>query len=206
MTRRDRERPVGETTRRGRRGPRQDEQDRAVSVALGERVRQRRAMAGLSQQELARRIGLTFQQVQKYERGGNRISVPMLLKIAAALDTSPAALIDGLPHGSSGSAPSSEGEVLLDRDNLALMAAARQTPPTVRRALLALTRTMAERGGGPLLPTAATDDPPAAPDDPVLSVEPAVPVEPAEPVAPRRRRRRGAVWDPADIGRATRRT
>ena len=55
---------------------------------LGERVRTRRLLAGLSQQGLAERRGITFQQVQKYEKGANRIATTRLLAIADALEIS----------------------------------------------------------------------------------------------------------------------
>lgn len=53
---------------------------------IGTRMRVRRCLLGLSQQELAARIGLTFQQVQKYEKGQNRISASRLYDISQALN------------------------------------------------------------------------------------------------------------------------
>ena len=64
-----------------------------VDVAVGARVRIRRRTLGLSQTQLANGLGITFQQVQKYERGSNRVSASMLVKIAAILKTSVAALV-----------------------------------------------------------------------------------------------------------------
>ena len=64
-----------------------------VDVAVGARIRIRRRMLGLSQTELANCLGITFQQVQKYERGSNRVSASMLVKTAATLNTSVAALV-----------------------------------------------------------------------------------------------------------------
>ena len=57
-----------------------------VDVYVGQRVRMRRVMCGLSQTALANRIGLTFQQLQKYESGMNRISARKLWLIAQELD------------------------------------------------------------------------------------------------------------------------
>lgn len=57
-----------------------------LDIALGARVRLRRKELGLSQDELARAIGLTFQQIQKYEHGTNRISFSRLMEIAEALE------------------------------------------------------------------------------------------------------------------------
>jgi len=56
-----------------------------VDIHVGQRLRMRRTLLGLSQGELARQVGLTFQQIQKYERGANRVSASMLSRIAATL-------------------------------------------------------------------------------------------------------------------------
>ena len=58
-----------------------------VDLHVGARVRMRRRLRGVSQEKLADCLGLTFQQVQKYERGANRISASKLYEIAAALQT-----------------------------------------------------------------------------------------------------------------------
>lgn len=71
-----------------------------IDVAVGARVRIRRRWINISQTQLAEALGITFQQVQKYERGTNRVSASMLVKIAARLETSVAALV-----GEDGSAP-----------------------------------------------------------------------------------------------------
>ena len=57
-----------------------------IDVHVGERIRLRRALLGMSQIALAEALGLTFQQVQKHERGANRVSSSRLLDIANALD------------------------------------------------------------------------------------------------------------------------
>jgi transcriptional regulator with XRE-family HTH domain len=56
-----------------------------VDVYVGGRVRTRRLLLGMNQEELARALGLTFQQVQKYESGANRVSASRLWEIAAVL-------------------------------------------------------------------------------------------------------------------------
>ena len=71
-----------------------------IDIAVGARVRIRRRWMGRSQTDLANAIGITFQQVQKYEKGSNRVSASMLVKIAASLETTVAALV-----GEDGSAP-----------------------------------------------------------------------------------------------------
>ena len=72
-------------TRRRRRTVLEDG-PREIDVHVGQRVRQRRVLCGLSQTELANAIGLTFQQLQKYERGMNRISASKLWQISQVLD------------------------------------------------------------------------------------------------------------------------
>ena len=60
-----------------------------IDIAVGSAIRRRRLALKISQQDLARTIGLTFQQVQKYERGLNRVSASKLFAVAAALDCRP---------------------------------------------------------------------------------------------------------------------
>ncbi len=57
-----------------------------VDIHVGERVRTRRLLAGLSQDAFAGYLGVTFQQIQKYEKGANRISASRLYRIAKILD------------------------------------------------------------------------------------------------------------------------
>jgi len=69
-----------------RSGRRRAEQPDPVDVQVGSRVRLRRNMLGLSQEKLGEAIGLTFQQVQKYERGANRIGASRLHELSRVLD------------------------------------------------------------------------------------------------------------------------
>ncbi len=79
----------------------------ATDKRLGERVRARRLEMGMSQEQLAAALGVTFQQVQKYEKGVNRIAASRLLDIAAALDLPIATFFEGLQKSKSrpGKAP-----------------------------------------------------------------------------------------------------
>ncbi len=67
-----------------------------LDVALGSRIRLRRRELGLSQDQLAREVGITFQQVQKYEHGTNRVSFSRLVEIAIALRCAATELIGDL--------------------------------------------------------------------------------------------------------------
>ena len=70
----------------GRRGRNRPAGPDPVDVLVGARVRLRRNMLGLSQEKLGEALGLTFQQVQKYERGANRISASRLFQLSRILD------------------------------------------------------------------------------------------------------------------------
>lgn len=66
-----------------------------IDEAVGSRIRARRAMLGMSQEKLAGAVGVTFQQIQKYESGANRVSASRLQAIADALDVRPSYFFDG---------------------------------------------------------------------------------------------------------------
>src|SRR3569623_1841007 len=84
-----------------------DEPDRGpnpIDRHVGLRIRMRRKELGISQERLAESIGLTFQQVQKYERAANRVSASKLWEMSRALHTNVSYFYDGLgaddePHG-----------------------------------------------------------------------------------------------------------
>ncbi len=67
-----------------------------VDLHVGGRIRMRRRLLGVSQELLADDLGLTFQQVQKYERGANRVSASKLYEVAKSLQTSIGYFFDGL--------------------------------------------------------------------------------------------------------------
>lgn len=119
---------------------------------VGGRVRTRRKLMGLSQEALAEGIGLTFQQVQKYERGSNRISASKLYEIAVTLKTPMAWFCEGY-----GAAP---GEYVEASDEAAIhaflmttegIALARAFPQVTslrqRKRLLDLIQSMADTAG-----------------------------------------------------------
>lgn len=86
----------------------------SLDAAIGMRVRQRRNVLGITQSGLAQHLGITFQQVQKYERGTNRIAVSTLIRIAEKLETTVASLAgeDEGPHGGEPSAAPGSTELL----------------------------------------------------------------------------------------------
>lgn len=80
-------------------------QPHAVDVHVGQRIRMIRKDRGMSQSELADALGITFQQVQKYERGFNRISASKMFEAAKALDVPPAWFFEGLEDMPQGAGP-----------------------------------------------------------------------------------------------------
>lgn len=102
-----------------------------IDVHVGTRVRERRVDLGISQQRLAKEIGVTFQQVQKYERGANRIGGSRLFRIARVLTVPVAHFFEGLdsravaaapkPHARRG--PDAVLDPTLDRETQALVRA-----------------------------------------------------------------------------------
>lgn len=74
----------------------QDRTPNPVDLHVGARIRMRRKLLGVSQERLAEQLHLTFQQVQKYERGANRVSASKLYEIARALEAPVAYFFDGL--------------------------------------------------------------------------------------------------------------
>jgi len=73
-----------------------------VDVHVGARIRTRRLLRGMNQEALAIALGLTFQQVQKYESGANRVSASRLWDIAEVLGVTPEYFFSGLPFGEEG--------------------------------------------------------------------------------------------------------
>ena len=123
-----------------------------VDLHVGGRVRMRRKMLGVSQERLAEALGLTFQQVQKYERGANRISASKLYEIARFLSAPIAYFFEGLGDPAAGGAAShddaSEQHVhgfLMTSEGLELAAAfPRIGRARLRRRILDLVRALAD--------------------------------------------------------------
>ena len=110
--------------RRGTGGGRGSGVPNPVDVHVGARVRLRRTLLGMSQEKLGESLGLTFQQVQKYERGFNRIGASRLYDIARILDVPVAFFFDDMSDDVSNQAPSQilgleEDAAEFERDPLA---------------------------------------------------------------------------------------
>jgi transcriptional regulator with XRE-family HTH domain len=78
-----------------------------VDVHVGARMRQRRTLLGMSQEKLGNAVGLTFQQIQKYERGSNRIGSSRLFEFAKVLDVPVSYFFDEMPSNALAGRPMS---------------------------------------------------------------------------------------------------
>lgn len=125
-----------------------------MDAHVGSRVRLRRMLLGMSQEKLGEQLGLTFQQVQKYEKGVNRIGASRLFELAQVLNVPIQFFYDEAPHGEASSLPPAgmserpqEGFVidfLASREGLDLNKAfVRISDPKVRRAIVDLVRALA---------------------------------------------------------------
>ncbi len=123
-----------------------------IDVHVGKRVRARRTLMGLSQSKLGKAINTTFQQVQKYERGMNRISSSRLYQIAEVLDVPIPYFFDDLPANISGRKTPGladveralfEGDPMASQETLKLVRAYyRIQSPLLRQRLRELVKTL----------------------------------------------------------------
>jgi len=113
-----------------------------VDVHVGSRVRMQRMLIGMSQEKLGEALGLTFQQVQKYEKGANRIGASRLYEIGAVLGVPIEYFFEGLENGSFQGLSTAEGIQL----NSAFFSI---SDPKLRRRLLELIRVLGGQGDEP---------------------------------------------------------
>lgn len=170
----------------------------------------------MSQSDLAKSLGITFQQVQKYERGSNRVSVGKLYRLAEILDVPLTFFFDGLDLPDLKRPPESfamteDGQnPILSRRELDLLRAWKSSPDEIADAVASLLRSVSsmadftEETPAPVSVAAETAAPVIA--EPAGTAPKAKPGRPpkaaaagASATAGGSRRRRGAVWDPADI-------
>jgi len=121
--------------RKASRGRLPDGSANPIDVHVGTRVRMRRTLLGLSQEELGAALGLTFQQVQKYEKGANRIGASRLYDLARILGVQIGYFFDELTDGARAASPSevSKGNVTAVSDDVvAEPLATRETIELVR--------------------------------------------------------------------------
>jgi transcriptional regulator with XRE-family HTH domain len=126
-----------------------------VDKHVGSRVRMRRIMLGMSQEKLGEALGLTFQQVQKYEKGTNRVGASRIQQISEILQVPVSFLFEGGPRGtastegfSEGSSPAYISDFLATSEGLALTRAfTRITDARLRRSIVEMVEQIAAREG-----------------------------------------------------------
>ncbi len=116
-----------------------------VDAHVGKRVRHRRWLVGMTQQQLAECVGIKFQQIQKYETGANRISASRLWDIADALDVPVSFFFDGLD---SDAGPKDQhtvpADLMGDKEALDLIRSYYAIPENQRRRLFELARVLSD--------------------------------------------------------------
>lgn len=134
-----------------------------IDVHVGSRIRLRRTLLGMSQEKLGEALGLTFQQVQKYERGINRVGASRLFDLSRVLDVPISFFFDDMPPSVSGQAtPQVRGhalgfaepqegfgeEFLNRRETLELVRAYyRITDPAIRKRVFELVKSLTPTDG-----------------------------------------------------------
>lgn len=118
-----------------------------IDVHLGKRLRRRRRLLGLTQQQLAGACGVRFQQIQKYECGANRISAARLWQLSEALEVPVGYFYDGLSDkmrqdAACAAEPEGSGEMLARKETLDLIRAYYQLGERPRRRLLDLAKSL----------------------------------------------------------------
>jgi len=120
-----------------------------IDLHLGRRLRRRRRLLGLTQQQLALAVGIRFQQIQKYECGANRISAARLWQLSEALEIPVGYFYDGLTEAQARrerEAPAAgenrSGEVMARKETMDLIRAYYQLGERPRRRLLDLAKSL----------------------------------------------------------------
>ena len=125
-----------------------DKTPNPIDLHVGGRLRMRRKLLGMSQDDIGKALGLTFQQVQKYERGTNRVSASKLYEAAKALQVPVEYFFEGLSHLDATTDATAEQFVhgfLMTTDGAQLAEAfPRIADPKVRRTVLELVQTLGD--------------------------------------------------------------
>ena len=118
-----------------------------IDLHLGRRLRRRRRLLGLTQQQLATQVGIRFQQIQKYECGANRISAARLWQLAEALESPVSYFYDGLEEAIERQGAANQGgEMFSRKETLDLIQAYYQLGERPRRRLLDLAKSLHAEG------------------------------------------------------------
>lgn len=114
-----------------------------IDLHIGQRVRHRRWLLGMTQQQLAQAVGIRFQQIQKYESGANRISASRLWDLSRALEMPVSFFFDGLETGKDAAAGNATDDGLLqNKETMDLIRAYYALHESPRRRLLELAKAL----------------------------------------------------------------
>ncbi|MDG1169110.1 MAG: helix-turn-helix transcriptional regulator [Sulfitobacter sp.] len=119
----------------------------SVDVHVGQRIRQRRWLTGMTQQKLAEMVGIKFQQIQKYETGANRVSASRLWDISEALGVHVSFFFEGLKTAEEAKATSTKDipqDVMADKEAMELIRSYYTIPEDQRRRLFELARVLSD--------------------------------------------------------------
>ena len=115
-----------------------------VDVHVGKRIRHRRWLVGMTQQQLAESVGIKFQQIQKYETGANRVSASRLWDIADALEVSVSFFFEGIDDEEGKAATMVPADIMADKEALDLVRSYYAIPEAQRRRLFELARVLSD--------------------------------------------------------------
>ncbi len=116
-----------------------------VDVHVGKRIRHRRWLVGMTQQQLAEQVGIKFQQIQKYETGANRVSASRLWDISRALQVSISFFFEGIEDQVEGTeAAEAPTDIMADKEALDLIRSYYAIPENQRRRLFDLARVLSD--------------------------------------------------------------
>ena len=113
-----------------------------VDIHVGKRIRHRRWMIGMTQQQLGDKVGIKFQQIQKYETGMNRVSASRLWDIADTLGVTISFFFEGLSEGDAPTAATND--MMAEKEALDLVRSYYAIPEAQRRRLFDLARVLSE--------------------------------------------------------------
>lgn len=118
-----------------------------TDLHVGKRLRRRRRLLGMTQQELASQVGVRFQQIQKYECGANRITASRLYDLSRAMNVSVQYFFDGMAPSdampnAANDADHMEGDILSQKETLELVRAYYRLSERPRRRLLELAKAL----------------------------------------------------------------
>jgi transcriptional regulator with XRE-family HTH domain len=130
----------------------------SIDEHVGQRLRQRRSILGISQEKLAEMVGITFQQIQKYENGANRVSASRLFQLSTLLDVpvdfffedSTKLAVIGMSDNGQEAFESLPGDVMQEKETLELVRVYYSIKnPKVRKDFFKLLKSMAESNDSP---------------------------------------------------------